>query len=171
MRIAQVAPLTEAVPPQNFYGGTERGGALADRGTGSNWENERHPVRQAAIPRPRPNLTRHGRKRCASTDPSRDPYALHMVLLETRPPENATTRNSTSCTFISTTIRFSLFFRQPTSVRDHPARQAGSARSTSRCSLRSQPCRVISISNAQQRPVPQANWVPHHPSRHARETC
>jgi hypothetical protein len=65
MRIAQVAPLTEAVPPK-LYGGTERV---------VHWLTEElvalgNDVRYlpAAIPGPRRNSMQHGQRRCASTD-------------------------------------------------------------------------------------------------------
>jgi glycosyltransferase involved in cell wall biosynthesis len=69
MRIAQVAPLTEAVPP-TLYGGTERV---------VHWLTEElvalgnDVTLFVVIPRPRRNLTRHGRRPCASTDRSAIP--------------------------------------------------------------------------------------------------
>ena len=64
MRIAQVAPLTEAVPPK-LYGGTERV---------VHWLTEElvalgHDVTlsRAATPEPRPGWMRCGQRRCGST--------------------------------------------------------------------------------------------------------
>jgi hypothetical protein len=66
MRIAQVAPLTEAVPPK-LYGGTERvvhwlTEELVALG------NDVTLFASGAIPGPRRNSMQHGRRRCASTD-------------------------------------------------------------------------------------------------------
>jgi len=70
MRIAQVAPLTEAVPPK-LYGGTERV---------VHWLTEELvalgndvTLFASGIPRHPQNLTRHGRGRCGSTDRSAIP--------------------------------------------------------------------------------------------------
>jgi hypothetical protein len=64
MRIAQIAPLTEAIPPK-LYGGTERviywlTEELVARDTTSRYL-------PAAIHRPRPPLCRYGPRRCGCT--------------------------------------------------------------------------------------------------------
>ena len=67
-------------------------------------------------------------------------------------------RNSTSCISISITIRS----RCSTGSRRHsspPCTAGWTCPSISRCSTPSRQVPVISISNAQRRPVPQANWV------------
>ena len=71
---------------------------------------------------------------------------------------NVTMKNSTSCTFILTTIPWSLFHRQPTPFLttlhgrlDLPEHQPVFNTFSE--------IPVISISNAQRRPVPQANWA------------
>jgi len=85
-----------------------------------------------------------------------------------RPPRNVTMRNLTSSTFISTTIRFSLFLPAADTVPDHawhgPARSSGAPAGVLDLSRRFP---VISISNAQRRPVPAGELGAHHPSRPA----
>jgi hypothetical protein len=64
MRIAQIAPLTEAIPPK-LYGGTERV---------ISWLTEElvalgHDVTPAAIPSRPPSSGRYGPERCGSMGP------------------------------------------------------------------------------------------------------
>ena len=102
MRIAQVAPLTEAVPPK-LYGGTERvvhwlTEELVALGNDVTLFASGDSQTSAKLDATWPKALR--------LDGSvRDPNALHMVMLE-RVRQNATMRNSTSCISISTTIRF-----------------------------------------------------------------
>jgi hypothetical protein len=101
MRIAQVAPLTEAVPPK-LYGGTERvvhwlTEELVALGNDVTLFASGDSQTSAKLDATWPKALR--------LDGSvRDPNALHMVMLE-RVRQNATTKNSTFCTFISTTTR------------------------------------------------------------------
>lgn len=101
MRIAQVAPLTEAVPPK-LYGGTERV---------VHWLTEElvalgHDVTLFASGDSQTSAKLDALwPRALRLDGSvRDPNALHMVLLE-RVRQNVTTRSSTSSTSTSTIIR------------------------------------------------------------------
>ena len=154
MRIAQVAPLTEAVPPK-LYGGTERV---------VHWLTEELvalgndvTLFASGDSRPRRSSTRHGRRRCASTDPSAIPIALHMVMLE-RVRQKCDDEEFDFLHFHLDYYPFSLFSRQPTPFLttlhgrlDLPEHQPVFTTFSS--------VPVISISNAQRRPVPQANWV------------
>ena len=136
MRIAQVAPLTEAIPPK-LYGGTERV---------VHWLTEElvalgHDVTLFASGNSQ-HLARSSKPfwpRALRLDGSvRDPNALHMAMLEHVRRQAPTI--STSCTSISTTIRS----RCSRARRRHslPRCMAGSiCPSISRCSTRSRPCR------------------------------
>ena len=155
MRIAQVAPLTEAVPPK-LYGGTERvvhwlTEELGRTGT------RRHAVRQRRFPALPRNSTRHGRRRCGSMAPCAIPNALHMVMLE-RVRQKCDDEEFDFLHFHLDYYPFSLFYRQPTPFLttlhgrlDLPEHQPVFTTFSK--------VPVISISNAQRRPVPQANWV------------
>jgi len=152
MRIAQVAPLTEAIPPK-LYGGTERvvswlieeliqlGHDVTLYGSGDS-----HTSARLEAPWPR----------ALRLDGSvRDPNALHMAMLE------QVRRRADEYDFIHFHLDyypFSLFSRQTTPFvttlhgrLDLPEHQpVFSTFST---------VPVVSISNAQRRPVPFANWV------------
>ena len=101
MRIAQVAPLTEAVPPK-LYGGTERvvhwlTEELVALGNDVTLFASGDSQTSARLDATWPKALR--------LDGSvRDANALHMVMLSAY-DKNATMKNSTFCTSISTTIR------------------------------------------------------------------
>jgi glycosyltransferase involved in cell wall biosynthesis len=152
MHIAQIAPLTEAVPPK-LYGGTERVihwlteelVALGHEVTLFASGDSRTSARlEAAWPR----AIRHD-------ESVRDPNALHMMMLE------RVHRRANEFDFMHFHLDyypFSLFSRQPvpfvTTLHgrlDLPEHQPVFA-TFSRVP-------VISISNAQRRPVPHAGWV------------
>ena len=154
MRIAQVAPLTEAVPPK-LYGGTERV---------VHWLTEElvalgHDVTLFA------SGDSHTSARLDATWPKalrldgavRDPNALHMVMLE-RVRRKCDDEEFDFLHFHLDYYPFSLFSRQPTPFLttlhgrlDLPEHQPVFT------TFSSTP--VVSISNAQRRPVPQANWL------------
>jgi glycosyltransferase involved in cell wall biosynthesis len=154
MRIAQIAPLTEAVPPR-LYGGTERV---------VHWLTEElvalgHDVTLFA------SGDSHTSARLEPAWPKalrldgsvRDPNALHMVMLERvrRKCDNG------EFDFLHLHLDyypFSLFSRQPTPFLttlhgrlDLPEHQPVFSTFSS--------IPVISISNAQRRPVPHARWL------------
>jgi glycosyltransferase involved in cell wall biosynthesis len=154
MRIAQVAPLTEAVPPR-LYGGTERV---------VHWLTEElvalgHDVTLFA------SGDSHTSARLEATWPKalrldgavRDPNALHMVMLE-RVRRKCDDEEFDFLHFHLDYYPFSLFSRQPTPFLttlhgrlDLPEHQPVFT------TFSSTP--VVSISNAQRRPVPQAHWL------------
>ena len=152
MRIAQVAPLTEAIPPK-LYGGTERV---------VSWLTEEliqlgHDVTLFASGDSRTSAKLEAPwPRALRLDGSvRDANALHMVMLE------QVRRRADEFDFIHCHLDyypFSLFSRRSTSFvttlhgrLDLPEHQpVFSTFST---------VPVVSISNAQRRPVPNANWV------------
>src|SRR6202022_4529476 len=152
MRIAQVAPLTEAVPPK-LYGGTERV---------IHWLTEElvalgHDVTLFASGDSCTSAKLEAMwPRALRLDGSiRDPNALHMAMLE------RVRQRSDEFDFLHFHLDyypFSLFSRQPTpwlttlhGRLDLPEHQPVFT------AFPSVP--VISISNAQRRPVPQANWI------------
>src|SRR3984957_9242448 len=154
MRIAQVAPLTEAVPPK-LYGGTERA---------VHWLTEElvalgHDVTLFA------SGDSHTSAKLDATWPKalrldgavRDPNALHMLMRE-RVRRKCDDEEFDFLHFHLDYYPFSLFYRQPTPFLttlhgrlDLPEHQPVFTTFSS--------IPVISISNAQRRPVPQANWV------------
>lgn len=154
MRIAQVAPLTEAVPPK-LYGGTERV---------VHWLTEElvslgHDVTLFA------SGDSHTSAKLDATWPKalrldgsiRDPNALHMVMLE-RVRRKCDNEEFDFLHFHLDYYPFSLFARQPTPFLttlhgrlDLPEHQPVFKTFSS--------IPVISISNAQRRPVPQAKWL------------
>ncbi|ABA03593.1 glycosyl transferase, group 1 [Nitrobacter winogradskyi Nb-255] len=154
MRIAQVAPLTEAVPPK-LYGGTERV---------VHWLTEElvalgHDVTLFASG---DSLTS---ARLDATWPRalrldgavRDPNALHMVMLE-RVRRKCDDEEFDFLHFHLDYYPFSLFSRQPTPFLttlhgrlDLPELQPVFNAFSS--------IPLISISNAQRRPAPQARWL------------
>ena len=157
MRIAQVAPLTEAVPPK-LYGGTERV---------VHWLTEElvalgHDVTLFA------SGDSHTSAKLEATWPKalrldgsvRDPNALHMVMLE-RVRQKCDDEEFDFLHFHLDYYPFSLFSRQPTPFLttlhgrlDLPEHQPVFNTFSK--------VPVVSISNAQRRPVPQANWARHH---------
>jgi glycosyltransferase involved in cell wall biosynthesis len=154
MRIAQVAPLTEAVPPK-LYGGTERV---------VHWLTEElvalgNDVTLFASGDSRTSAKLHATwPRALRLDGSvRDPNALHMVMLE-QVRRKCDDEEFDFLHFHLDYYPFSLFFRQPTPFLttlhgrlDLPEHQPVFTTFSS--------VPVISISNAQRRPVPQANWT------------
>jgi glycosyltransferase involved in cell wall biosynthesis len=154
MRIAQVAPLTEAVPPK-LYGGTERvvhwlTEELVALGNDVTLFASGDSQTSAKLDATWPRALR--------LDGSvRDPNALHMVMLE-RVRQKCDDEEFDFLHFHLDYYPFSLFFRQPTPFLttlhgrlDLPEHQPVFTTFSS--------VPVISISNAQRRPVPQANWV------------
>jgi glycosyltransferase involved in cell wall biosynthesis len=154
MRIAQVAPLTEAVPPK-LYGGTERV---------VNWLTEElvslgHEVTLLASG---DSLTSAKLEamwpRALRLDGAvRDPNALHMVMLE-RVRQRCDNEEFDLLHFHLDYYPFSLFMRQPTPFvttlhgrLDLPEHQPVFD------TFPAAP--VVSISDSQRRPVPQANWI------------
>jgi glycosyltransferase involved in cell wall biosynthesis len=154
MRIAQVAPLTEAVPPK-LYGGTERV---------VHWLTEElvalgHDVTLFASgdSRTSAKLDAAWPKALRLDGSVRDPNALHMVMLE-RVRQKCDDEEFDFLHFHLDYYPFSLFYRQPTPFLttlhgrlDLPEHQPVFSTFSK--------VPVISISNAQRRPVPQANWV------------
>ena len=154
MRIAQVAPLTEAVPPR-LYGGTERV---------VHWLTEElvelgHDVTLFA------SGDSHTTARLEAAWPKalrldgsvRDPNALHMVMLE-RVRRKCDNGEFDFLHFHLDYYPFSLFSRQPTPFLttlhgrlDLPEHQPVFSTFSS--------IPVISISNSQRRPVPHARWL------------
>ena len=121
MRIAQIAPLFEAVPPK-LYGGTERVVLLAHRGAGGDGPR-RDPVRlrrfsitSAKLDAPWPRALRldpdirdwvatyamHDRIRAPARRPVRRAAFPHRLLAELGVPPPATCRSSPPCTAGST---------------------------------------------------------------------
>jgi glycosyltransferase involved in cell wall biosynthesis len=154
MRIAQVAPLTEAVPPK-LYGGTERvvywltvelvalGHDVTLFASGDSHTSAR--------------LDATWSKALRLDGAVRDPNALHMVMLE-RVRRKCDDEEFDILHFHLDYYPFSLFSRQPTPFLttlhgrlDLPEHQPVFNAFSS--------IPVISISNAQRRPVPQAGWV------------
>jgi len=152
MHIAQVAPLTEAVPPK-LYGGTERviswlTEELIALGHEVTLFASGDSVTSAKLEAMWPRALR-------LDGAVRDPNALHMMMLE-RVYQNASDFDFLH--FHLDYYPFSLFSRQPTPFLttlhgrlDLPEHQPVFTRFSS--------IPVISISNAQRRPVPQANWI------------
>jgi glycosyltransferase involved in cell wall biosynthesis len=138
MRIAQVAPLTEAVPPKLYGGNDVTLFASGDSQTSAKLD--------ATWP-----------KALRLDGSVRDPNALHMVMLE-RVRQKCDDEEFDFLHFHLDYYPFSLFSRQPTPFvttlhgrLDLPEHQPVFNTFSS--------IPVISISNAQRRPVPQAKWV------------
>ncbi|MGJ4951622.1 glycosyltransferase family 4 protein [Bradyrhizobium sp. HKCCYLS20291] len=154
MRIAQVAPLTEAVPPK-LYGGTERV---------VHWLTEElvalgHDVTLFASGDSQTSAKLSPTwPRALRLDGSvRDPNALHMVMLE-GVRQRCDEEEFDILHFHLDYYPFSLFHRQPTPFLttlhgrlDLPEHQPVFS------VFKDVP--VVSISDAQRRPVPNANWV------------
>lgn len=152
MRIAQVSPLTEAVPPK-LYGGTERviswlTEELVALGHDVTLFASGDSVTKARLEPLWPRALR--------LDGSvRDPYALHMVLVE-HVCQRASEFDLVH--FHLDYYPFSVMSRQSTPFvttlhgrLDLPEHQPVFSTFSS--------IPVVSISNSQRRPVPQANWV------------
>jgi len=152
MHIAQVAPLTEAIPPR-LYGGTERVVSwlteeLIALGHEVTFYASGDSVTSARLEAVWPRALR--------LDGSvRDPQALHMLMLE------RVYQSATKFDFIHCHLDYypsSLFSRQPTPFvttlhgrLDLPEHQPVFDEFSH--------LPVVSISNAQRRPLPQARWV------------
>lgn len=154
MRIAQIAPLTEAVPPK-LYGGTERvvhwlTEELVALGNDVTLFASGDSQTSAKLDATWPKALR--------LDGSvRDPFALHLVMLE-RVRRKCDDEEFDFLHFHLDYYPFSLFSRQPTPFvttlhgrLDLPEHQPVFTTFSS--------IPVISISNAQRRPVPQANFI------------
>jgi glycosyltransferase involved in cell wall biosynthesis len=154
MRIAQIAPLTEAVPPK-LYGGTERvvhwlTEELVALGHDVTLFASGDSITSAKLQSTWPKALR--------LDGSvRDPNALHMVMLE-QVRQRCDNEEFDLLHFHLDYYPFSLFMRQPTPFvttlhgrLDLPEHQPVFS------TYNRAP--VVSISNAQRRPVPQANFV------------
>jgi glycosyltransferase involved in cell wall biosynthesis len=152
MHIAQIAPLTEAIPPK-LYGGTERVVSwlteeLIALGHDVTLFASGDSVTSAKLEAMWPRALR--------LDGSvRDPNALHMMMLE-KVYERAADFDVLHCHLDY--YPFSLFSRQPTPFvttlhgrLDLPEHQPVFDTFSS--------APVVSISNSQRRPLPQANWV------------
>ena len=152
MRIAQIAPLTEAIPPK-LYGGTERV---------ISWLTEElvglgHDVTLFASgdSRTSAKLEAAWPKALRLDGSVRDPNALHMMMLE------QVRRQAADFDFLHFHLDyypFSLFCRQPTPFvttlhgrLDLPEHQPLFATFSS--------VPVVSISDAQRQPIPCAKWV------------
>jgi glycosyltransferase involved in cell wall biosynthesis len=154
MRIAQVAPLTEAVPPK-LYGGTERV---------VSWITEElvalgHDVTLFASgdSQTSAKLEATWPKALRLDGAVRDPNALHIVMLE-NVRRKCDDEEFDFLHFHLDYYPFSLFYRQPTPFLttlhgrlDLPEHQPVFHTFSK--------VPVISISNAQRRPVPHANWL------------
>src|ERR1700761_6692545 len=152
MRIAQIAPLTEAVPPK-LYGGTERV---------VSWLTEElmslgHDVTLFASGDSQTSAKLEAIwPRALRLDGSvRDPNALHMAMLE-RVYQRS--EEFDVLHFHLDYYPFSLFSRQPTPfVTTLHGRLDLPEHQPTFDTFNTAP--VVSISNSQRRPVPQANWV------------
>src|SRR6202021_309117 len=154
MRIAQVAPLTEAVPPK-LYGGTERV---------VHWLTEERVTLGNEVTLFASGDSQTSAKLDATWPKAlrldgsvRDPNALHMGVWE-RVRQKCDNEEFDFLHFHLDYYPFSLFYRQPTPFLttlhgrlDLPEHQPVFNTFSS--------VPVISISNAQRRPVPQANWA------------
>jgi glycosyltransferase involved in cell wall biosynthesis len=152
MHIAQIAPLTEAIPPR-LYGGTERVVSwlteeLIALGHEVTLFASGDSVTSARLDAVWPRALRLDGN-------VRDPNALHMLLLE-RVYQRAAEFDFLHCHLDY--YPFSLFSRQPTPFAttlhgrlDLPEHQPVFDAFSS--------IPVVSISNSQRRPLPQANWV------------
>ena len=152
MRIAQISPLTEAVPPK-FYGGTERviswlTEELIALGHDVTLFASGDSITSAPLQAIWPRALR--------LDSSvRDPYALHMTMLELvrRQADQFDVLH-----FHMDYFPFSLFLRQPTpSLTTLHGRLDLPEHQVVFNTFSGVP--VISVSNSQRRPVPQAGWV------------
>jgi len=154
MRIAQVAPLTEAVPPK-LYGGTERvvhwlTEELVALGNDVTLFASGDSQTSAKLDSTWPRALR--------LDGSvRDPNALHMVMLE-RVRQKCEDEEFDFLHFHLDYYPFSLFYRQPTPfLTTLPGRLDLPELQPVFTAFSDVP--VISISDAQRRPAPQANWI------------
>ena len=152
MRIAQVAPLTEAIPPQR-YGGTERVvhwlvEELVELGHDVTLFASGDSQTSAQLAAMWPRALRHDAA-------VRDPNALHMSMLERVRQQAA---DFDFLHFHLDYYPFSLFSRQSTAfTTTWHGRLDLSEHQTVFATFPDVP--VVSISDAQRRPVPHARWV------------
>ena len=152
MRIAQIAPLTEAIPPR-LYGGTERV---------VSWLTEElvsqgHDVTLFASgdSQTKAKLEPIWSRALRLDEAVRDPMALHIAMLE-RVRQRAAEFDILH--FHLDYLPFSLFARQPTPfVTTMHGRLDLPEHQTVFNLFSTIP--VVSISNAQRRPLPQARWM------------
>ena len=152
MRIAQIAPLTEAVPPA-LYGGTERVVSwlteeLVALGQDVTLFASGDSVTSAKLQPIWPRALR--------LDGSvRDPNALHMMMLE---HVYRRSREFDLMHFHLDYFPFSLMSRQPTPfITTLHGRLDLAEHQPTFATFSSVP--LVSISNAQRRPIPKANWI------------
>jgi glycosyltransferase involved in cell wall biosynthesis len=152
MRIAQIAPLTEAIPPKK-YGGTERvihwlTEELVALGHEVTLFASGDSTTSARLKAMWPRALRHD-------DAVRDPNALHMSMLE------QVRRQASEFDFLHFHLDyypFSLFARQATPfITTLHGRLDLAEHQTVFTSFADVP--LVSISDAQRRPVPHARWV------------
>ena len=152
MHIAQIAPLTEAIPPQR-YGGTERvihwlTEELVALGHDVTLFASGDSQTSATLEPMWPRALRHDGAIC-------DPNALHMSMLE------QVRRRATEFDFLHFHLDyypFSIFSRQATPfVTTWHGRLDLAEHQTVFTTFTDAP--VVSISDSQRRPVPQARWV------------
>jgi len=152
MRIAQIAPLTEAIPPK-LYGGTERV---------VSWLTEElvalgHDVTLFASgdSRTAAKLEPMWPSALRLDDAVRDPMALHMAMLE---QVRQRAGDFDILHFHLDYLPFSIFSRQPTPfiTTMHGRLDLPEHQTVFNC-FGSVP--VISISDAQRQPLPQAHWL------------
>jgi glycosyltransferase involved in cell wall biosynthesis len=152
MRIAQIAPLTEAIPPQ-LYGGTERV---------VSWLTEElvelgHDVTLFASgdSRTSAKLEAMWPRALRLDDTVRDPMALHIAMLE---HVRRRADDFDILHFHLDYFPFSIFSRQATPfITTMHGRLDLPEHQTVFDSFNAIP--VVSISDAQRRPVPQAHWL------------
>lgn len=152
MRIAQIAPLTEAIPPK-LYGGTERV---------VSWLTEElvalgHDVTLFASGDSRTSAKLEGMwpRALRMDDKVRDPMALHVAMLE---QVRRRADEFDLLHFHLDYLPFSMFSRQPTPfVTTMHGRLDLPEHQTVFNAFTHVP--VISISNAQRTPLPQARWL------------
>ncbi|RJF65847.1 glycosyltransferase family 4 protein [Rhodopseudomonas palustris] len=154
MRIAQVAPLTEAIPPK-LYGGTERvvhwlTEELVALGHDVTLFASGDSITSAKLEAPWPRALR-------LDGAVRDPNALHMMMLE-QVRRRCDNEEFDLLHFHLDYYPWSLFQRQPTphlttlhGRLDLPEHQPVFSTFSD--------VPVVSISDSQRRPVPNANWV------------
>ncbi|MFC0239286.1 glycosyltransferase family 4 protein [Rhodopseudomonas telluris] len=154
MRIAQVAPLTEAIPPK-LYGGTERvvhwlTEELVALGHDVTLFASGDSITSAKLEAPWPRALR-------LDGAVRDPNALHMMMLE-QVRRRCDNEEFDLLHFHLDYYPWSLFHRQPTPFLttlhgrlDLPEHQPVFSTFSE--------IPVVSISDSQRRPVPNANWV------------
>ncbi len=153
MRIAQVAPLTEAIPPK-LYGGTERV---------VHWLTEElvalgHDVTLFASGDSQTSAKLEACwPRALRLDGSvRDANALHMAMLETGAAAHRRVRLPA---FSSRLLSVLAVLASIDAVRSPRCMGVSICRSISPSLIPFSDVPVISISNSQRRPLPQANWI------------